>query len=462
MRGRVERVHFVGVGGIGMSGLAEVLAASGYQVSGSDLRDGPACARLRGLGVRVEIGHDARHVQDAEAVVYSSAVSGNNPEIRAAEASHVPVIARAEMLGELMRMKYGIAVSGSHGKTTTTSLCGAVLQAGELDPTIIVGGVVQSLGTNSRLGGGDILLAEADESDGSFLRLMPSVVVITNIDREHLDYYQSFDRLRDAFLDFANRVPFWGCAVLCLDDPYVQELLPQVTRRTRTYGLSRHADVMAAEIRPRGLETRFRVIVSGDDRGDVTLRMPGRHNVANALAAIAVGLEFGVPFNQVRGALEEFSGVQRRFELKGECDGVAVFDDYSHNPAKILAALEAARQIAAERTPGSRVVVAFQPHRFTRTRDCFDELARAFHGADALVLTDIYPAGEPKIAGIDSAALADAIRASGHRDLQLVTERERIVPCLREIAGPGDLVVFMGAGDIGRLADAYLEGGHAA
>jgi UDP-N-acetylmuramate--alanine ligase len=450
----VDRVHFVGIGGIGMSGLAEILVASGYRVSGSDLRDSTICERLRGLGVAVSIGHDARHVRDADVVVYSSAVGGTNPEILAAEQAHVPVIARAEMLGELMRMKYGIAVSGSHGKTTTTSLCGAVLQAGDLDPTIVVGGVVKSLGSNSRLGSGDILVAEADESDGSFLRLMPSVIVVTNVDREHMDHYQSFERLREAFLDFANRVPFWGCAVLCLDDPHVQDLLPEVTRRTCTYGISRHADVMATDVRLEGFESRFGVVARGVSQGEVVLRMPGRHNVANALAAIAVGLEFEVPFERIREALAEFSGIERRFEWKGERDGVSVFDDYSHHPSEVVVALESARQVSE-----GRVIVAFQPHRFTRTRDCFDELARAFHGADALVLADIYPAGEAKIPGVDSAALADAIRATGHRGVHLVTERERIVPRLRELAGSGDLVVFMGAGDIGRLAAAYLEGG---
>ena len=460
MKGRVERVHFVGIGGIGMSGLAEILVASGYRVSGSDLSDGPSCERLRGLGVRIEIGHDAGHVRDADVVVYSSAIRATNPELQAAERAHVPAIARAEMLGELMRMKYGVAVSGSHGKTTTTSLAGSVLQAGGLEPTIVVGGIVKSLGANSRLGSGDILVAEADESDGSFLRLMPSVVVVTNIDREHMDHYQSFDNLRAAFLDFANRVPFWGCAVLCLDDPHVQEILPDVTRRVRSYGLSRHAEVMASDVRGRGFETHFRVIAGGEDRGEVCLHMPGRHNVSNALAAISVGLEFDVPFERIREGLEGFGGIERRFELRGERDGVAVFDDYSHHPAEIVAALESARQIAGER-PEARVIVAFQPHRYTRTRDCFEDLARAFHGADVLLLTDIYAAGEPKIPGVDSGRLAQAARDSGQRDVQYVAEREQIVPRLRGIAREGDLLIFMGAGDIGRLAGAYLDGGEA-
>jgi len=444
----------VGIGGIGMSGLAEILAASGYNVSGSDLRDGPTCERLRELGVRVEIGHAPEHVVDADVVVYSSAVPATNPELVAAEAQQIPVIGRGEMLAELMRMKYGVAISGSHGKTTTTSIVGTVLEAGQLDPTIVVGGLVVSLGSNSRLGAGDILVAEADESDGSFLKLVPSTVVITNIDREHVDHYGDFDRLKRAFLDFANRVPFWGCAILCLDDPQIQEMLPQVTRRTRTYGFSRQAQVCAVSLREHGPHTEFSVVADGSDHGRVRLAMPGRHNVSNALAAIAVGLEFNMDFAAIRAGIENFRGVERRFEVRGERGGVTVVDDYSHHPGEIVAALEAARQVAR-----GRVIVAFQPHRYTRTRDCFEELSRAFHGADVVLVTAIYAAGEPKIAGIDAEALVDSTRASGHRDVRLVREREAIVPQLAEIARSDDLVIFMGAGDIGQLAAAYLEGG---
>jgi UDP-N-acetylmuramate--alanine ligase len=456
MRHRVRRVHFVGIGGAGMSGLAEILQASGYAVSGSDLRESATTRRLAALGVRVSIGHDAGAVAGADVVVYSSAVRPANPELVAAQAAHLPVIPRAEMLAELMRMKHGVAISGAHGKTTTTSLIGEVLAAGGLDPTTIVGGRVQSLGANSRLGTGDVLVAEADESDGSFLRLIPTVVVITNIDREHLDHWGSFEALQDGFRDFANRVPFHGAAVVCLDDPHVQGLLPQLTRRVWTYGLSAQADVSAAGLEAQGLAMRFRAALRGAPLGDVRLAIPGAHNVANALAAIAVGLEFEVPFAQIREGLEGFRGVARRFEVVGERDGVTVVDDYGHHPTEIRATLLAARQGL-----GRRLLVAFQPHRYTRTRDCFDELARAFHDADRLLLTEVYAAGEDKLPGISGARLAEAVRECGHRAVDYVPESRAVVPLLREIAQPGDVLIFLGAGDIGRLAREYLGQGDA-
>jgi UDP-N-acetylmuramate--alanine ligase len=451
MRRRVQRVHFVGVGGVGMSGLAEILNTQGYSVSGSDLRESAATQRMRGLGIQIAIGHDAAAVRGADVVVYSSAVAANNPELRAAEAAGIPVIPRAEMLAELMRMKYGVAIGGSAGKTTTTSMTAEVLAAGGLDPTTIVGGRVVNLGANSRLGEGEILVAEADESDGSFLRLVPSVVVITNIDRDHLDHYGSFEALHAAFVDFANRVPFYGAAVLCIDDPHVQTLLPQVTRRVWTYGFSPQADVLAERVEPEGLGMRFHARAKGSALGEFTLRGPGRHTVQNARAALTVGREFDVPVERIREALAAFRGVERRFEIKGERDGVTVIDDYSHHPAKVRAALAAAREGL-----GRRIVVAYQPHRYTRTRDVFDELARAFHDADVVVLTDIYAAGEPKLPGISAAALADAVRACGHRACELVLEKTAIVPRLRALVRPGDLLFFMGAGDIGRLANDFL------
>jgi UDP-N-acetylmuramate--alanine ligase len=452
LKHRVRRVHFVGIGGAGMSGLAEILHASGYAVSGSDLRESATTRRLAALGVRVGIGHRAGAVHDADVVVYSSAVRATNPELVAAHELHIPVIPRAEMLAELMRMKHGVAISGAHGKTTTTSLIGEVLAAGGLDPTTIVGGRVQSLGANSRLGAGDVLVAEADESDGSFLRLYPTAVVITNIDREHLDHWGSFERLVEAFRDFANRVPFYGAAVVCLDDPHVQGLLPQLTRRLWTYGLSAQADVSAAALRAEGLAMSFRASARGSDLGDVRLAMPGAHNVTNALAAIAVGLEFDVPFARIREALEGFRGVARRFEIVGERGGVLVVDDYGHHPTEIRATLRAAR-----RGLGRRLLVAFQPHRYTRTRDCFDELAKAFHDADRLLLTEVYAAGEDKLPGVSAEALAAAVRECGHRAVDHVPERGAIVPRLRELAQPGDVIVFMGAGDVGRLARDFLE-----
>ena len=452
MRRRVQRVHFVGVGGVGMSGIAEILNTQGYSVSGSDLRESEATQRMRGLGIRIRIGHDAELVSGADVVVYSSAVPRTNPELRAAEAAGIPVIPRAEMLAELMRLKYGVAIGGSAGKTTTTSMTAEVLSAGGLDPTTIVGGRVISLDANSRLGAGEVLVAEADESDGSFLRLVPTVVVITNIDRDHVDFYGSFEALHAAFVAFANRVPFYGAAVLCIDDPHVQTLLPQVTRRVWTYGLSPQADVSAERVEAAGLGMRFAARVRGKPLGAFSLRVPGRHNVQNALAALTVGLEFDVPVARIVEALAEFRGVERRFEILGERDGMMVIDDYSHHPAKIRAALAAAREGL-----GRRVVVAFQPHRYTRTRDVFDELARCFHDADVVVLTEIYAAGEEKLPGVTAAAVAEAVRACGHRAVEFVSEKSQIVPRLRELTRPGDLVFFMGAGDIGKLAREFLR-----
>jgi UDP-N-acetylmuramate--alanine ligase len=452
MRRRVQRVHFVGIGGVGMSGIAEILNTQGYSVSGSDLRESASTERMRGLGIRITIGHDAQNLAGADVVVYSSAVPRANAELRAAEAAGIPVIPRAEMLAELMRMKYGVAIGGSAGKTTTTSMTAEVLAAGGLDPTTIVGGRVISLGANSRLGAGEVLVAEADESDGSFLRLVPTVVVITNIDRDHLDFYGSFEKLHAAFVEFANHVPFYGAAVLCIDDPHVQTLLPQVTRRVWTYGLSPQADIAAERVEAAGLGMRFAARFRGTPLGAFSLRVPGRHNVQNALAALAVGLEFDVKVARIAEALAEFRGVERRFEIRGERDGMLVIDDYSHHPAKIRAALAAAREGL-----GRRVVVAFQPHRYTRTRDVFDELARAFHDADVVLLTEIYAAGEEKIPGVSAAVLAEAVRACGHRSVEFVAERSALVPRLRELSRPGDLVFFMGAGDIGRLAGEFLE-----
>ena len=454
MRHRVQHVHFVGIGGVGMCGLAEILYVSGYSVSGSDLRESAITRRLQGLGVRVSIGHEAAAIGEADVVVYSSAIRATNPELVAAHEQGISVIGRAEMLAEVMRMKYGVAIAGSHGKTTTTSLVGAVLEAGGLDPTTIVGGMVKSLGANSQLGAGDIVVAEADESDGSFLRLMPTVVVITNVDHEHLEHYGSYEALERSFLDFANLVPFYGVSVLCLDDPGVQRLLPEISRRTTTYGLSAQADVGAERIVPEGLVTRFRPRARGEPLAELQLAMPGEHNVRNALAAIAVGLEFGVPFERIKNALEEFRGISRRFELLGEHDGVLVIDDYAHHPAEIRATLAAARHGL-----GRRLVAVFQPHRYTRTRELFDDLARAFHDADQLLLTDIYAAGEEKLAGVSASALAEAAKDFGHQGVRFVAEREELLRSLREVLEPGDAVIFMGAGDIGRVAQLFASGG---
>ncbi len=461
MRRRIQRIHFVGIGGIGMCGLAELLQNQGYRVTGSDLREGATVARLRGLGVEVTIGHAAAHVGDADVVVYSSAVSASNPELREAERRKLPVIPRAEMLAEVMRLKEGIAVAGSHGKTTTTSLIAHVLDTAGLDPTAVIGGRVlaaESDRTGARLGAGELLVAEADESDGSFLRLAPVIAVITNVDPEHLDHYGSVEALEDAFVAFANRVPFWGLSVLCLDHPRVQAMLPRMTRRTISYGFSPQADLVATEVAVEGWGTRFDVRLRGESLGTARLSLPGRHNVQNALATLAVALELEVPFARARDALADFPGIERRFELRGERRGVRVVDDYGHHPAEIRATLAAARQ-----GHRGRLVVVFQPHRFTRTRDLFDAFVTAFHEADLLVVTEIYAAGEAKIPGCEASALADAIRAHGQRDVRFVGDLqelpERLVP---ELAA-GDLVLTLGAGSIATLGPRLLarleEGG---
>jgi UDP-N-acetylmuramate--alanine ligase len=454
MNRRIKHVHFVGVGGIGMCGLAELLHNQGYRVSGSDLRSGPTVERLRWLGIPIAIGHASGHVGDADVVVYSSAVRASNPELLEAESRKIPVIRRAEMLAEVMRLKEGIAVAGSHGKTTTTSLIAHVLQRAGLDPTAVIGGRILVSGaaqTGARLGAGSLLVAEADESDGSFLRLAPVIAVVTNIDPEHLDHYGSYLALQDAFTAFANSIPFWGLAVLCLDHPGVQSILPRMTRRVTTYGFASQADLCATRVRAERGGTRFSVRHRGVSLGEVKLPLPGRHNVQNALATLCVALELEVPFETAATALESFGGIERRFESKGEAAGVRVVDDYGHHPAEIRATLAAAREVHA-----GRIVVAFQPHRYTRTRDLWDEFVRAFNDADVLVLTEIYAAGEEKILGVEAAPLADAVRAHGHRDVRFAPDLDRVLESLLELVAPGDLVVTLGAGSISTLGARLL------
>jgi UDP-N-acetylmuramate--alanine ligase len=462
MNPRIRNIHFVGIGGVGMCGIAELLHGQGYRVTGSDLRDGPTVARLRGLGVEVHVGHDAAHVGGAQVVVASSAIRPDNPELSQARSAKIPVIERAEMLAEIMRLKDGIAVGGSHGKTTTTSLIAHVLTAAGLDPTAVIGGRVMgsgSDGSGARMGEGPLLIAEADESDGSFLRLSPVVIVITNIDPEHLDHYGSFEAVQDAFVEFANRIPFWGLGVLCIDHPGVQGILPRLTRRFVSYGFSPQADLVASDFEVDGAGTRFRVLQRGEALGTLRLPLPGRHNVANALACVAVALEQNVEFEVIRAALADFGGVERRFEHKGEAVGVTVVDDYAHHPAELRATLEAARGIH----PG-RLVAIFQPHRYTRTRDCFDDFATAFHDADLLVISEIYSAGDDPIPGIDGRALVEAIRAHGHRDVRFIADLEGIADQLPKALASGDLVLTLGAGDISRLGPTLLArlGGEAA
>lgn len=445
-RGRVRHVHFVGVGGIGMSGLAEILRNLDFEVSGSDLKDGENTLALRKLGVRIDLGHTAENVRGADVVVYSSAIARSNPEIAAADAAQIPVISRAEMLAELMRVKYGVAIAGSHGKTTTTSLVATVLRAAGLDPTVVVGGRMASFGSNAKLGTGDLLVAEADESDGSFLRLSPTISVVTNIDPEHLDHYGTHEQLKVAFLEFIEKTPFYGLSVLCLDHPDVQALLPSVRRRHVTYGLSQQADYSAREVVARGLSTTFEAFRRGESLGEFSVRMPGRHNVQNTLAAIAVADELEVPLDVMKEALRTFHGVARRFSIVDEPHGIPLVDDYGHHPAEVRATLAAAR-----RAYSGRVLVAFQPHRYTRTQNLFDDFARAFNDADEVHVLDVYAAGEKPIEGATSDRLAVAMRAHGHHAATHGPDREVVIERLAASARPGDVVIALGAGDVNRL-----------
>jgi UDP-N-acetylmuramate--alanine ligase len=451
-RNKKVKVHFVGIGGIGMSGIAELLLNLGYRVSGSDLKESEITRRLASLGGQVVIGHSSDNVApDVDVVVTSSAVKKGNPEVTVAKERGIPVIPRAEMLAELMRLKEGVAIAGSHGKTTTTSLIATVLAHARLDPTAVVGGKLNALGSNAKLGKGQLMVVEADESDGSFLRLSPAIAVITNVDPEHLDYYGTVEALQQAFVDFADRVPFYGLAVLCVDHPVVQHLIPRIGKRHTTYGLSPQAEWRADDIRHGPFQSKFLVSYKGKQQGEVTLHMVGAHNVLNALACCAVAHELGISFKLTAEALKEFAGVQRRFTVRGEAKGITVVDDYGHHPAEIRATLAGARASF----PHRRIVCAFQPHRYTRTRDLLGEFATAFNNADSLILTDIYPAGEEAIPGVSGAKLYEAVRACGHRDASFV-ERGELAKKLRQKAREGDLVITLGAGDITHVGEELL------
>lgn len=446
-------IHFVGIGGIGMSGIAEVLLNLGYRVSGSDLRESDATQRLRKLGAEVHIGHHEENLAgEPSAVVISTAVKFSNPEVLAARERMIPVIPRAEMLAELMRMKYGVAVAGSHGKTTTTSMIAEVLTAARMDPTMVIGGRVRSLGSNAKMGKGEILVAEADESDGTFLLLSPTIAVVTNIDREHIDYYGTADALAEAFLTFMNKVPFYGSAVLCLDHPQVRALLPKVRKRFITYGLSQEADFSALDLRFHEMEVSFSVRHRTRLLGDMTLHLPGRHSVSNALAAVAVGLELGLSFPLIAEALAAFKGIDRRSEVKGEGRGVLVMDDYGHHPTEIEVTLQAIRE-----GWGRPLTVVFQPHRYTRTRDLFEDFVGAFDRADRLVVTDIYPAGEEPIAGAQAEALFQAIKRRGHMDVEFIPDKGKIADRLAPRLAAGDMVLTLGAGDVFKVGERLLE-----
>ncbi len=464
MLGRTKRIHFVGIGGSGMSGIAELLANLGYQVTGSDLRRSEVTARLEGLGIRIFEGHDGAHVGDADVVVFSSAVPDANPEILEAGRRRIPVIPRAEMLAELMRLRYGIAVAGAHGKTTTTSMIALVLERGGLDPTAVIGGRLSVYGGSARLGRGDYMVVEADESDRSFLKLSPAIAVITNVDYEHLDSYGDFDHLCQAFVDFANKAPFYGAIVACADDAHLRALLPRMQRRVITYGIdAADADVYATGVVVSGLAAsctvrrRLRLpngaaTASEELLGEIRLRVPGRHNLRNALAAVALGCEVDVPFDRIAAALGDFRGAERRFQVHGEAGGVLVVEDYGHHPTEIEAVIETTRAAVPR-----RLVVAFQPHRYSRTSRLLDRFGPALAGADEVVLTDIYAAGEDVIPGVTVDLLADAIRrAAPSLPLHIVHPVEDVPAALARLARAGDVVVLLGAGSIGNMAPKVL------
>ncbi len=451
-KGRVKAIHFIGIGGIGMSGIAELLLNLGFEVTGSDLKESDTTKRLSDLGGHIFFGHQASHVRRADVVVFSSAVKRDNPEIVEARRCKIPIIPRAEMLAELMRLKYGVAIAGSHGKTTTTSLVATVLDGAGLDPTVVIGGKLNSLGSNARLGQGNCLVAEADESDGSFLKLSPTIAVVTNIDPEHMDYYGTVERLNDTFLDFINKVPFYGLAILCLECPNVRSLLPKVEKRFVTYGWSEKADYHVKEIEQKAVLTRFVPIKNGAPLAPVELKMVGRHNVLNALAAVAVADELKIPYEKAHRALRDFSGVQRRFTVRGEANGVMIVDDYGHHPTEIKATLAGAKDSFQR-----RVIAIFQPHRFTRTHHLFDQFAAAFSDADVVFVTSIYAAGEAPIAGVSSEKLAEAIREQGKSDVIFCENHDALLKALLNHVKPGDLVVTLGAGDIWRVGHSLLE-----
>lgn len=454
---RYRTIHFVGIGGIGMSGIAEVLHNLGYEVTGSDLKESDTVERLRKLGIAVSIGHRPENINDAHVVVISSAVSHENPEVIAAREKSVPVIPRAEMLAELGRLKYGILVAGAHGKTTTTSLIATILGHAGLDPTVVIGGKLRATGSNARLGKGDFIVAEADESDGSFLKLTPTIAVVTNIDREHMDYFKSMGALMDAFVSFMNKVPFYGLSIVCVENELVREVLPRVHRRFLTYGLCEEADVSTTHVENGFISMNFNVRYKGQDLGRFFVPMPGIHNVLNSLASIAVAKELKIETGGIREALNGFRGIQRRFEFKGETGGIKFFDDYGHHPSEIRATLKAAKESLMHLdTKEGRVFVLFQPHRYTRTVDLMLELGSSFSDADVVYVIDIYPAGEEPIKGVSSAKVVRAVKDNGHMNAVYIPDKEVLMETLAAKLRPGDLFITVGAGDVWKTGEELL------
>ncbi len=449
---RVKKIHHLGIGGAGMSGIAEFLLNEGFTVSGSDMRQTEVTDRLASLGADINIGHKAENVANCDVVVYSSAVKEDNVEIIAARERKIPVIKRPEMLAELMRMKYGICLAGTHGKTSTTTMTGRVLTLGNIDPTIIVGGKVEDFGGGAKIGRSHYLVLEADEYDRTFLKLTPVIATITNIDVDHLDCYRDIDDIREAFTTFANKVPFFGSVICCIDDAGVQSILPGIERRIITYGLSRQADVRAQNVRSEGMNTVFEVVAWEEELGEVRLSVPGLYNVRNSLAAITIGREMGVPFEVIVEALAAYRTVNRRFELKGEAKGVMVIDDYAHHPTEIKAALDGARAGFDK-----RIVAVFQPHLYSRTRDFYREFGRAFLNSDLLFVTDVFPAREKPIEGVTGKLIADAAISAGHRNVVYIENKESLPNALKDVVSEGDMVITCGAGDIHRAGTKLLE-----
>lgn len=454
----IKKIHFVGIGGIGMSGIAEILLDQGFKVSGSDRSTGEVTARLQTLGAEITEGHQPQNVgPDVDALVYSSAISPDNPELVEAQKRKIPIIRRAEMLAEVMRLKYGIGIAGTHGKTTTTSMVSLILMEGGLDPTVIVGGKLSGLGgTNARLGHGDFIVVEADEFDRSFLSITPTIAVLTTLETDHLDCYRDLEDIKGAFIQFANKVPFYGFIVLCLDEPALQDIMPRLTKKkTITYGMNPQADMQAVDIRFKDNTSTFVVQKENRELGQVSLQIPGRHNVQNALAAIAVGLELGVPFARVRQGIEKFTGVYRRWEKKGEVNGVTVYDDYAHHPTECRATLSGAK--AGWRR---RIVCVFQPHLYSRTRDFYEEFAKSFLLCDVLVVTDVYPAREEPIQGITGELIANAAKQYGHKEVHYLSDKKGVPALLMNITKPADIVITMGAGDIWKYGEGFLKMKH--
>ena len=448
---KIQNIHFVGIGGVGMSGIAEVLLNQGYRVTGSDLKLSSVTARLVSLGARVFEGHRTDYLDAADVVVISSAVKPDNPEVVEAHRRQIPIIARAEMLAELMRLKYGVTVAGTHGKTTTTSMVATLLQHGGMDPTVVVGGRLNSLGSNAKLGTGDFMVVEADESDRSFLMLSPTLAIVTNIDEDHMESYSGMEDLKNAFVQFVNKVPFYGAVILCLDETNVQAIVPSVKRRIISYGFSSQADLQILNPVHQGFQSRFQLRYRGDLLGHFQLNIPGKHNVSNATAVAAVGLDLGLSPEVIKTALQSFSGVDRRFQVKGRAHGITVIDDYAHHPTEIRATLEAARNLGEH-----RIVVIFQPHRYSRTRYCFEGFAQALYPADVLILSEIYPAGEEPIDGVNSERLVESIKSSGHKNARYIRSLGEVVSSIQPELEAGDLVMTMGAGNVWKVGEELL------